>query len=70
MWRRAVRVWHKPGWVAQPVVIRRWHLLISGLLVGSLLAGVVTFGAYILDDKLDDDVQQRRTEDNQKSISE
>lgn len=56
--RHRKRGWHRPGPLGEPVVIRRWHLLVSALALGLLLAGVVTFGSY----EIADDNRLERTE--------
>lgn len=56
------RPWHRPKWAGEPVVIRRWHLLISGLIIGSLMAGVITFTAHLASVEAQRVEDQRRTD--------
>lgn len=63
MHRRLRLPFPQPGRLAEPVVIRRWHLLISGLLIGILFAGVVVFAAYAIDTESDRVTAQIRTDE-------
>lgn len=64
------RPWHRPNWVGEPVVIRRWHLLVSGFLIGSLMAGVISFTAYLATVEAERLADQRRTDEQVRQLAE